>query len=357
MILTRVLAVAAAIAVLGGGPVLAQAPSAPAPAAVEAQPDNSWQDKIERKTGTVHLPAAGASLALGEDYYFIDAEGARKVLVDGWNNPPDAAEGVLGMIFPKRFKPMDDASWGAVITFAESGWVSDKDAATTDYDKLLQELRQGESENNAERQKAGYPAVNLVGWAERPTYDDKTHVAIWARELAFNDGPKHTLNYDIRVLGRRGVLSLNVVAAMTDLTEVHGAAGSIADTAAFEQGAAYADYQPGVDKSAGYGIAGLIAAGAGVAAVKKLGLLGIILAFGKKFIVVIIAAFGGIAAWARNLFGGRSSAKGGAPARPSIFDEPEPPADQAADGSSDSSGNGNPGNGGSGNGSSGNIVT
>ncbi|WP_271066703.1 DUF2167 domain-containing protein [Caulobacter sp. NIBR1757] len=319
-------AVALAAACFSSAPVLAQAPSAPA---AQAQPDVSWQDKISRQTGTVHLAAAGASLALGDDYYFIDADGARQVLVEGWGNPPDAAEGVLGMIFPTRFKPMDDASWGAVITFEETGWVSDKDAATTDYDKLLTELRRGEDDRNAEREKAGYPTVNLIGWAERPTYNDKSHVAIWARELSFNGGAKHGLNYDIRVLGRRGVLSLNVVSAMTDLTEIHGVAGEIANTAAFEQGAAYADYKPGVDKSAGYGIAGLIAAGAGVAAVKKLGLLGLILAFGKKFIVIIIAAFGGIAAWFRNLFGKKDLSVGGgaAPARPSIFDEPAAPAE------------------------------
>lgn len=326
MFVKRVLASAVlAVALLAAAPALAQAPSAP-PAA-QAQPDYSWQDQIKHQTGNVHLPTAGAGLILGDEYYFVDAEASRKILVDGWGNPPEAADGVLGMIFPKRFKPMDDASWGAVITFEDTGWVSDKDAATTDYDKLLSQLKEGEDENNAERQKAGYPTVNLVGWAERPTYNNQTHVAIWARQLSFNGGAKQGLNYDIRVLGRKGVLSLNVVAAMTDLTEIHGAASGIARTAAFEQGAAYADYKEGVDKAAGYGIAGLIAAGAGVAAVKKLGILGLILAFGKKFIVIFIAAFGGIAAWARRMFGKKTLSVGGEPgasARPSIFDTPEP---------------------------------
>lgn len=315
-----VAAVATAFACLFAVPALAQQAAAP------PSPDYSWQDAIPRQTGTVELPGGDASLVLGDDYYFIDAAGARKVLIDGWNNPPDVVDGVLGMIFPKRFKPMDDASWGGVITFNESGWVSDKDAAKTDYNKLLKSLREGEDEQNRERQKQGYPTINLVGWAERPSYNPANHVAIWARELAFNSGPDHGLNYDIRVLGRTGVLSINVVAGMGDLADVHAAAGQISRTVAFKSGSTYGDYQPGVDKAAGYGIAGLIAAGAGVAAVKKLGLLGIILAFGKKFIVIIVAAFGGVAAWFRRQFGGKgvvgaaSGSGAGGAARPSLFD-------------------------------------
>ena len=39
----------------------------------------------------------------------------------------------------------------------------------------------------------------------------------WAKRLQFGDQQGETLNYNIRVLGRRGVLDLNVIASMDAL--------------------------------------------------------------------------------------------------------------------------------------------
>lgn len=326
-------ALAAGLAVVlswgGLGPARAEAS---APPAVAAAPDYSWQDSLKRQTGLVSLPAAKASLNLGDDYYFIGPEDSRRVLVEGWGNPPDAADGVLGMIFPKRFKPLDDGSWGAVITYNPIGYVSDKDARTADYTKLLADMRSGEAENNESRRKAGYPELTLVGWAEPPRYLSDNHVVIWARELAVSTSPHHGLNYDIRVLGREGVISLNVVAGMADLADVRDAAAGIARTAQYDSGMRYADYREGIDKSSGIGIAGLVAAGVGVAAAKKLGLLGILLVFGKKLIVLVLAAFGGLAAWLRRQFGmAPKAAPKRARAAPMQFGE-DPPASNPIEG-------------------------
>ena len=54
----------------------------------------------------------------------------------------------------------------------------------------------------------------------RPHYDAAAHKLYWAKEIRFSDGPESTLNYDIRVLGRHGVLSLNAVAAMGQLQQI-----------------------------------------------------------------------------------------------------------------------------------------
>ena len=66
---------------------------------------------------------------------------------------------------------------------------------------------------NEEREKQGFERVTLIGWAEPPSYDAAAHKLYWAKELAFADNPDHTLNYNIRVLGRRGVLVLNAYAS------------------------------------------------------------------------------------------------------------------------------------------------
>ncbi|MDQ0464648.1 putative membrane-anchored protein [Caulobacter ginsengisoli] len=321
--LFRTVALAAGLAVLlawigPAAPALAQ--GAP-PAVAPAQPDYSWQDSLKRQTGRIALPDGKASLDLGDDYYFIGKDDARKVLVDGWGNPPNAVDGVMGMIFPKRFKPMDEGSWGAVITFDPVGYVSDKDARTADYAKILEDIKSADAADNVERKKQGFPEINVVGWAEPPKYLPDGHVVIWARDLISSASQNHSLNYDIRVLGREGVLSLNVVAAMDDLANVRDAADGIARTAVFDQGQQYADYKEGVDKAAGFGIAGLVAAGAGVAVAKKAGLLGLILLFGKKFLVLILAFFGGAVAWLRRLVGLKPKAPAVRPA-PADFSEP-----------------------------------
>ncbi|MDG2528776.1 DUF2167 domain-containing protein [Caulobacter endophyticus] len=275
------------------------------------QPDISWQDRLPRRTGQVAIAQAHATLDLGSDFYFLDAASARRVLTEGWGNPPDAADGVLGMIFSSRYKPLDAEAWGVVVTYDDIGYVSDKDAKTTDYDKLLVDLRSGEEESNARRKEAGYQTIHLAGWAERPSYDADKHVLVWARDLEIGQGEGHSLNYDIRVLGRKGVISLNAVAAPQSLAELHGMAGRIAATAQFDQGSRYVDFKKGEDKVAEYGVAGLIAAGAGVAAAKKFGLLALLIAFGKKGAVFLIAAFGGLVTWLRGKFGGGKKPKPG----------------------------------------------
>jgi uncharacterized membrane-anchored protein len=281
-------------------------------------PVSQWLKSLTPRTGRIDLPYAKAALNLGDGYYFLGPEDTRKVLVDAWSNPPATAQDVLGMIFPKQFSPIDQGSWGAVVTFDPSGYVKDDDARTADYNALIEKTHKAEGDINEKRKTAGFEPIHLVGWAEPPSYDAAHHVLIWARDIKFGEGkPVDTLNYDIRVLGRRGVLSLNAVASMNDLAAIHTAAAGIQQTAAFDTGEAYADYKPGLDKSAGYGLAGLVAAGIGVVALKKIGLIGIILLFAKKGFAVIIALFAGLGARFRKLFGFKDKGdKGGGPPPP-----------------------------------------
>jgi uncharacterized membrane-anchored protein len=166
----------------------------------------------------------------------------------------------------------------------------------------LKQLQSGEDEINAKRKEEGYPAQHLVGWAQPPSYDAASHSVIWAQNIAFDGQADNSLNYDVRMLGRKGVLSLNMITAMSKLAETRADAETLARSADFTPGARYADFKSG-DDTAGYGIAGLVAAGLGVVAIKKLGLLAVILVFAKKFLVLIVAAFAALGARFRKLFG------------------------------------------------------
>jgi len=314
----------------------------PSRAEVEAR-IRSIAERLHPVSGDVRIPAANAVLHLGQDYYFLPANEARIVLAEAWGNPPDAGQDVLGMVFPAGRTFADD-TWGAVVTYQATGYVSDSDAASTDYNELMTQMQSGESELNAELTRRGFPTQHVVGWAQAPAYDARTHSVVWARNIQFGGEPQNTLNYDIRLLGRRGVLSLNMVTGMAKLAETRDAARRFASAAEFAPGERYADFQPGTDRVAEYGVAGLVAAGVGATLAKKAGLLALILAFGKKIFIFVAIAFAAAWRWIRRLFGHREDeeemAAYEAPAGDYAAAEPagepaapEPPADRAPTGS------------------------
>jgi uncharacterized membrane-anchored protein len=259
------------------------------------QTDESFIRSLHPQSGTIAIKKAGATLRLSPGYLFLSARDAQRVLSELWDNPPD--DDVLGMIVPgsDAHVLLDDDSWAVVVTYVNDGYVSDADAAKTDYDAMLKSMQEDTREDNAARVKQGYAPIELVGWAEPPHYDDTTHKIYWARNLLAKhaDEEVHSLNYDVRVLGRRGYLSLNAVASLSDLDKVRADMPRVLAMADFDQGERYADYNAGTDKLAAYGIAALVAGGLAAKAglFAKLGVL--LLAF-KKVIVVGLAALAGV---------------------------------------------------------------
>jgi uncharacterized membrane-anchored protein len=126
-----------------------------------------------------------ATIRLPHSFRFIGPEGSRRLLTEAWRNPPQAAEGVLGMLIPSDVSPLASEGWGIVITYDEDGYVNDDDAASINYSKLLKQMQDATSASNEERQKLGFEPVTLVGWAEPPSYDAAAHKLYWAQELAF----------------------------------------------------------------------------------------------------------------------------------------------------------------------------
>ncbi|MFX6778579.1 DUF2167 domain-containing protein, partial [Acinetobacter baumannii] len=57
-------------------------------------------------------------------------------------------------------------------------------------------------------------SMELLGWARRPFYDVAEKKLYWAKRLRFDNSAEETLNYEIRILGRKGVLDLNIIASM-----------------------------------------------------------------------------------------------------------------------------------------------
>ena len=85
----------------------------------------------------------------------------------------------------------------------------------------------------------------------------------WAKDLKVDGSDEDTLNYNIRILGRRGVLILNAVAGMSQLAQIEQASPEILKLVEFSEGHRYADFNPKTDKVAAYGLAALVAGGVG----------------------------------------------------------------------------------------------
>ena len=260
-------------------------------------------DSLHPRTGDIDIPAAKVTLHLGDGYYFLDAKDARNVLVNAWDNPSDAVSDTIGLVFPKGGHFYDTDGWAAVVTYEASGFIRSEHHEKSDFDQVEKAIRDGEAAGNEARKKVNAPPIHFVGWATPPTYDEAKHAMIWARDLKFGGQDVDTLNYDVRVLGRRGYLSLNMVSVMPQLAAVRTAAADLERTAQFQAGSRYDDYNMATDKTSQLGLAGLVAAGAGAVLAQKLGLFAVVLLFLKKGLVVIVAAATGGAAWLRRRFG------------------------------------------------------
>ncbi len=257
-------------------------------------------DSLQYREGTITLKNGLATVNVASDFRFLEAKDAQTVLTRIWGNPPDAD--VLGMLLPAGMSPLDEKTWAVIVSYEESGYVKDDEAAKMDYNKLLKEMQEGVREANPERVKQGYQSIELVNWATTPHYDKASHKIYWAKHLRFGGASDNTLNYCVRALGRRGVLELNAVASMAQLPDIEQATPAILRMVNFQEGHRYADFNSSTDKVASYGIAALITGGVLAKTGLLKGLIAGIIAF-KKFI--IIGAIG-LFAMLKKLFFGKS---------------------------------------------------
>jgi uncharacterized membrane-anchored protein len=254
-------------------------------------------DGLGFQSGTVTVGSNLATVALTPGFRFLGPADAKTFLVDVWGNPPTAAEGTLGLITPADVDLLGPDGWAIIVSYDDSGHVSDDDAAEIDYDQLLKDMQAATDENNAARKEAGYEAIELVGWAKPPYYDTQAKKLYWAKHLKFESVAEDTLNYDIRVLGRAGVLDLTVIAGMRQLAMVDSRMNEVLGMVAFNIGNRYAEFNPELDKVAEYGLAGLIAGGV----LAKAGFFKFLIALWKPIAIGALVLFGAVGSFVRRL--------------------------------------------------------
>lgn len=254
-----------------------------------------WVVNLKFQTGKIIIKSGLATLNVPEQFKYLNSADSKKLLTL-FGNPPSEN---LGIIFPAATDLLKDGNhWFVVLQFEEDGYVKDDDADKINYTDLLKQMQDGAREANAERTKEGYSGIEIIGWAAPPRYDKATHKLYWAKEIRFEGEPENTLNYNIRMLGRRGVLVANAVSSIGMLPEIEAAAPQILAMVDFNEGHRYTDFNSSTDKTAAYGIAALVAGG--IAA--KAGLfkgLWIALLAAKKFVIIGLIA---VASFAKKLW-------------------------------------------------------
>ncbi|MGC9943131.1 MAG: DUF2167 domain-containing protein [Verrucomicrobiota bacterium] len=259
---------------------------------------------LKYRQGEIDLRGGLATLSVPKEFNFLDSEDTETVLVKLWGNPPSEKR-PIGLLIPSGMTPLSTNCWVVTISYDEDGYVKDGDASKINYDDLLKQMQKGVQESNKLRQEKGYPTVALLGWAEPPRYDATTHKMYWAKRIKFEGETGETLNYNIRMLGRKGVLELNAIASVDQLPEIDAQTPQILGMVDFKEGNRYADFDPKVDKVATYGLAALVAGGT-LAVAAKFGLLKLLwvaILAAKKFVIIGLVA---IVAFFKKMFNRRN---------------------------------------------------
>ncbi|QTD40084.1 DUF2167 domain-containing protein [Sporosarcina sp. Te-1] len=223
-----------------------------------------------------------ASVDLDPDFLFLDGEDTKKVALD-YGEPVSGFE--IGSIYPVD----EEQTWAVYFDYEETGHI--KDDEKIDAKALLKSYKAGAEEANKDRQPG--ERFYVTGWDIEPFYDEDTHNLTWS--LLLEDENKETfLNYNTRILTREGNISVILVTDPQNReADKQMLQNQILSQLEIKDGNKYTDFDKSTDKVANYGLSALILGGTGLAVAKKAGLLAVILAFAKKFGVLIIA---GIAA-------------------------------------------------------------
>lgn len=219
-----------------------------------------------------------ADLSVPLGYMFAGAADTKKIMNVMGNSPSNLE---LGLLAPATF------DWFVVYEFNEVGFIKDDEKNSLDPAALLKSIQKSTEQGNKIRRKRGFPTLQNIRWLTEPYYDEQTHNLEWAIQGEDSTGDAF-VNHNTRLLGRKGMMVVTLVAAPSDITAVLPEFKTGLKDFSFKTGNTYAEFRQG-DKLASYGLTALVAGGAAAVAVKT----GFFKYIGKfiVFIFVGLAAF------------------------------------------------------------------
>lgn len=245
-----------------------------------------WQE-----AGTTGALGTVAEVRVPANCRFTGVAGTRTFmeLTENTSSP-----GELGTLVCADSSHEEAEMWFVVFAYEDMGYVRDDERDALDADAMLASLRRGNAEGNRQRAELGWEALVLEGWDRPPFYDSRTNNLTWATRLRASE--HISLNHSVRLLGRGGVMNVDLVVAPEQKAVALPVLDSTLAGFTFVHGQRYSEWRDG-DKVAAVGLTGLVVGGAAVAAAKT-GLLGqlgkLVAAAGKAIVLAVIAALAGI---------------------------------------------------------------
>ena len=268
------------------------------PILAQAQTDSVKAQQMWESIQWIDGPGTGqlgreATVTVPAECRFTEKQGAQ-TFMELTENPPEGNE--MGLLLCQTSE--NGSPWFVIFGYDASGYVKDDEADDLDADALLASIRRGTDRANEIRQEEGWGTLTINGWIRPPYYDKTTNNLTWSIRATDSDG-SGTVNHSVRLLGRGGVMNVDLVIDPEDLDATLPVFDNIIAGYTFVPGRTYAEWRSG-DKVAAYGLTALVAGGAGALAAKS-GL------FGKlwKLIAVAIVAVG---SFFKRLFGRKDAA-------------------------------------------------
>lgn len=260
----------------------------PPPAAFGDAKEDAFLAIPWKQGPTVGEMGPHAQITVPDGFLFTGPEGTPQFL-ELTENPPDPT--TVGVLYPMG----DSEGWVVYFDYDDSGHVKDDDRDTIDADALLQQFKAGNAAANEERRRRGWEGLTVVDWVVAPGYEPSTNRLAWGIKMR-TDGGDLLANYDVRLLGRTGVMSATLVCPPGQVQSLIPRLQELLNGFEFKEGHRYAEWRSG-EKVAAYGLTGLIAGGAAVAAAKA-GLFAKLAAMfakaGKVIAIAVIAIAGGL---------------------------------------------------------------
>jgi uncharacterized membrane-anchored protein len=272
-------------------------------------------------------------------YLFLDAPQAKQLME---SHGTFHNENLLGVI------AHPDANWTVTVRFTEDGYVKDDEAEKMDADEILKAIREGTDAANEERVQRGFKAMHVIGWSEPPRYQRDVHHLVWGIRGQSDGDTEEVINFNTRVLGRKGFVAINLIDDAHSIEASKPAAATLLKATTFKAGSRYEDFNSKTDKVAEYGLAALVVGGTGAVAL-KLVKVGLLAKFGGKLVALLVAfkkaivlVFLAMAGFFKRLFGRKKESTAGLAVTPNLAVPPSavvaaPPASRPEQGPTEGS--------------------
>lgn len=228
----------------------------PSPSPTPASTWDSYEGVNWQKGSSVGDLGDIAQVKVPQGYVFAGANDTR-VIMEANQNPTTGKE--MGFVAP------EGENWFAVFEFDDVGYVKDDEKDSLDASALLDSIRAGTEQGNKERERRGWATMAIIGWEQPPHYNELTHNLEWAIK-ATSEG-QLVVNHNTRLLGRGGVMEVTLVTDPSTLAATLPKFKTMLQGFEFKQGHRYAEFRAG-DRTAAYGLTGLIVGGTTAALVK-----------------------------------------------------------------------------------------